>query len=183
MKIVDNYTEEEIIVTPMKVSWTPYQLYQSFPHAASAAKRQRRALIDDVFLLQDMPRASYPKDASFEFKVNHVNIDGPIYDKMQWVAFLDKYIALCRPKVHMPNDITGADIARAKSVPMTQFLEVNGAGFAACLKHNDKTPSVKYYPKDNKAHCFSCNWHFDVIDLIQHIHSCSFIEGVKRLGL
>jgi hypothetical protein len=75
------------------------------------------------------------------------------------------------------------DIATIKQIPITNYIEFNRAGFACCLWHSpDKSPSMKYYPKDNHVHCFSCGKSGDVIDVFQQLHSCSFREAVKQLS-
>ena len=44
----------------------------------------------------------------------------------------------------------------------------------SCLNpmHNDKTPSMTYYPDNQTVHCHGCNATFDIFDLfaIQHLH-------------
>lgn len=76
--------------------------------------------------------------------------------------------------------ITPLDIAKAKDVPITTFIEKNYEGFAKCLFHDDKNASMKIYP--HNYHCFSCAAHGDVIALVQKIYSLSFVEAVKKLA-
>lgn len=59
-------------------------------------------------------------------------------------------------------------------------IEVNRAGFACCLFHNDRTPSMKLY-KDN-FYCFSCGKSGDVISLIAEKLSVSQYESAKILS-
>ena len=77
--------------------------------------------------------------------------------------------------------ITDADIARAKEVPLTNFIEVNRSGFAKCIFHTDKTNSLKVYEKTNRWWCYSCNSGTDVVDLIMKMQNINFIESVKFL--
>jgi hypothetical protein len=74
-----------------------------------------------------------------------------------------------------------AEVNAAKQVPIDTFIQFNRALFAPCIWHSEKTPSMKYYPDKNKVYCFSCNKGGDVIDVVQHVNSISFIEAVKRL--
>lgn len=168
---VDNYIKP-------RITWTPSQLAHAFPNSLGVARRKRSSLIATIFFLQDTSRYIH-KDPSFEFKVNFVNIDGPIIEKMSQLEFLDKYIRLAEHR----RDFTGntLDIARAKQAPITSFIEVGRGGFASCPFHKDKSPSLKYYEKENRWHCFSCNKGGDVIDLIQEIKSCTLAEAVKFL--
>jgi hypothetical protein len=73
------------------------------------------------------------------------------------------------------------DIEKAKQVPVNNFIQFRG-GFARCLWHNDKNPSMHYYKKLNRVKCFSCGKGGDVIDVVQKLHSCSFEEAVRRLS-
>lgn len=77
--------------------------------------------------------------------------------------------------------ITDIDIGQAKQVPLTNFITINRSGFAKCPFHPDKTPSFKYYPKDNTWHCFSCGTSKDTIDFIMKKEGLTFIEAVKYL--
>lgn len=172
MITVDNYTNEELIQS--RVKWTPYQLSVEFPKSSAHAKRKRAELIHEVLTLQDEPREG-------NFVTDYVLIDGPISDKMVWVAYLDKYIALCAKRKVVGDG--GVNIARAKQVPITNFVEVNSSGFARCPLHNEKTPSMKYYPDQNKWWCFSCNQGGDAIDFVMKIEGLDFIGAVKRLGV
>lgn len=76
----------------------------------------------------------------------------------------------------------GDDLARAKAYPITDIIKFNNSGFALCPVHNEKTGSLKYYPKQNRAHCFGgCGKSFDSIDIYQIVNNCSFKEAIKNL--
>lgn len=85
------------------------------------------------------------------------------------------------PEVIPTGKITEADIAHAKEVPLENFLQINQAGFAHCPFHQDKTPSLKIYKKQNRWFCFSCNSGCDIIDLIMRQDNCDFLTAVKKL--
>jgi len=74
------------------------------------------------------------------------------------------------------------DVARAKSVPIPMFIEFNTMHFARCIFHNEKSPSMKYYPNNNSVYCFGCGRAADVIDIVQHQQNISFINAVKLLS-
>ena len=40
--------------------------------------------------------------------------------------------------------------------------------------HNDNKPSMKYNPKNNKVHCFSCGVTYNLIDLLQADLNCDY---------
>lgn len=74
------------------------------------------------------------------------------------------------------------DIPKAKSYPISDLLEFNRSGFTKCIWHNEKTPSLKYYSKQNKVHCFSCNKSADSIDTVMQLKGCSLKEAVMFLN-
>lgn len=74
----------------------------------------------------------------------------------------------------------GLDFERAKLVPIDSIVEFK-RGFAPCLWHNEKTPSMKYYKKNNKVHCFGCGQGGDVIDVVQQIKDCDIKQAVQFL--
>jgi len=78
--------------------------------------------------------------------------------------------------------ITEEMILRAKDVPITNFLKVGRDGKVACLKHNERTPSMHIYRKKNNFYCFSCGFHGSVIDLIMEMQGLDFVGAVKYLN-
>lgn len=50
----------------------------------------------------------------------------------------------------------------------------------SCPWHRDKTPSFIWNPKNNSAHCFSCNRNFGIIDLYL-AQGMSYLEAVEKL--
>lgn len=47
--------------------------------------------------------------------------------------------------------------------------------------HDDSRPSMKYNPKNNKVHCFSCGCTFNLIDLIQIDLNCNYRDAIKYI--
>lgn len=56
----------------------------------------------------------------------------------------------------------------------------NGRGQAACPFHDDKHPSATV--KNGRFHCFVCDLHLDVIDLVCHISGCNFRGALERIN-
>lgn len=84
-------------------------------------------------------------------------------------------------KTKNPIGVTPMEIARAKDHPITNLVEFK-RGVACCFAHNEKTPSLHYYPKNNTCHCFgACGKSFDAIDVYRHLYKCSFVEAVRNL--
>jgi len=82
---------------------------------------------------------------------------------------------------HLPiNNKNTLDIAKAKLFPITDLIEFKHRQ-AKCIFHNDKKPSLYYYPNTNTCFCFSCNTYADSIKVYQTLNNCTFIEAVKAL--
>lgn len=75
--------------------------------------------------------------------------------------------------------ITEAMIQKAKEYPLDQLIQVNKQGFAKCIWHNDKNPSM--FCKKNFANCFSCNNSGDTIAVLRQRDKIGFREAVLKL--
>lgn len=78
----------------------------------------------------------------------------------------------------------GSDkVTRAREYPITQLIEFDGFKKTICPFHNEKTPSLVYYPRTNTCYCFGgCGKAYDSIDIYRHIHNCTFTEAVNYLS-
>jgi hypothetical protein len=72
------------------------------------------------------------------------------------------------------------DLEYIKQIPITNFVEVNRAGFFKL--RDEKTPSCKYYEKTNTWHDFGSGEHGSNVDLVMKIYQCSFVEALKMLS-
>lgn len=180
---INFYTEEELVrFLPSPMSWTPYQLFREFPLAASAARRAKKDINQQLFAYQEIVRAQLPRDPFMEGVINEVFIDAPMRELVIRAASLERYLNLCRNKSLGNGPVLADSIARAKEVAISNFIEFNKAGFALCIWHNEKGPSLKYYSKENKVHCFGgCGKSGDVVDVVQGIYQCSFLDAVKKI--
>lgn len=74
------------------------------------------------------------------------------------------------------------DIEGVKGVSVENFLPFNPAGFTKCIWHDEKSPSMKFYPKTNSVYCFGqCGKAGDVISVVQTLKGCTFKEAVEIL--
>jgi hypothetical protein len=73
------------------------------------------------------------------------------------------------------------DKEAAKQVPITDYIDFNRLGFAKCIWHNEKTGSLKYYPKDNHVHCHGCHKTGDTIDVVMELYKVSFKEALRMI--
>lgn len=81
----------------------------------------------------------------------------------------------------LQNGISGQDIARAKSHPLSNFIKIERSGFAFCPFHEERTPSFKVW-KNNRWWCFGeCQAGGDSIDFIMKLRNISFRDAVNML--
>jgi hypothetical protein len=69
-----------------------------------------------------------------------------------------------------------------KDIPISEYLEFNKANKCKCIWHNDASPSLHYYPKNNTVYCFSCSKSGDIIDVIMQLNGCDFRQALKILS-
>lgn len=101
----------------------------------------------------------------------------------QSTYFHDAYIEKYTKPVHVPREYSSDvedEISRAKAYPIQNLISFTRYK-ACCIWHNEKTPSLQYYPKNNVVHCFGCGKHADAIDVYRQLHNCSFKEAVQKL--
>jgi hypothetical protein len=108
----------------------------------------------------------------------------------QWlpVRFHDKYIDKKREKEHRASlpqvdrsQISDA-VLKAKAYPIGNLIEFK-RNKACCLWHNEKTPSLAYYTRNNSCYCFgSCGRAYDSIDAYMKIHNVPFLQAVDELN-
>lgn len=101
------------------------------------------------------------------------------------VHFHDAYIK-AHTKVNTyvgPRKTYSSDkVTNAKSYPIDQLLDFRN-GKTKCLFHNEKTPSLQYYPNTNTCYCFGgCGKTYDAINIYMAKYGCSFKEAVIKLN-
>ena len=94
----------------------------------------------------------------------------------------NEYNFIKNRKEYEQNKISPTDIERAREYPIEDLVDVNSKGFASCINHNETMNTPGMFCKNNFAHCFSCGFQGDVIDVYRKIHNCGFIDAVKFLS-
>ncbi len=86
------------------------------------------------------------------------------------------------PKVKGDRKNVGSEVMRAKEYPIHEIINFNMQGKTTCLWHNEKEPSLNYYPKDNKVWCFGgCGRGYDSIDVYMKVNGVGFKEAIKKM--
>lgn len=68
-----------------------------------------------------------------------------------------------------------------KAIPMTEFITFR-RGWAICPFHTDTKPSLHYYKKDNRAHCFSGCGQKNVIQVYAVLNGLTTKEAFRQLS-
>lgn len=96
------------------------------------------------------------------------------------IAKIDRELVLIdKPVQH--DAITDEMISRVKNFPIERLIEFDRSGKALAFCHPDKTPSLSWWKKGNRATCFPCDKRFDPIDVLMLRDGFTFAEAVKRL--
>jgi hypothetical protein len=152
----------------------------------------------DVYTFKDFKRDTKLEiNAEYEYQKSMRQLLNKLIDENRWNEATDEFIKQSisdselrvkdyEKKLSRLTEIKDSgqsfDIEKIKQIPITDIMEFNKAGFACCPFHGEKTPSLKYYKKNNRFHCFGCGKDGDVIDMFQQLHSCNFREAVKNLS-
>lgn len=86
---------------------------------------------------------------------------------------------LQHPEEIKEGDITPEMIDQARNYPLGDLVELNKNGFAHCVNHPDKHPSM--FCRNNFAYCYSCGWTGDSISVYMCINKVNFVQAVKEL--
>lgn len=81
----------------------------------------------------------------------------------------------------------GFDLEKAKASPVKSVIEilgykVNRQDFMRCPFHEEKTASLKVYPRTNTFYCFGCLKRGDVIQFVREAKQMTFREAVAFLN-
>jgi len=175
--------------------YTIYQLLEIFPEAKTIVRQKTKQEIADLKYRLDerlriqrectkvISRSIYRNRWFWQMVADILYIPDKteIEKGIKQKYFLLEFLKPKSEQTVKDDKITEQDIMRAKQIPLTNFLTINRLGFATCQLHTDKTPSVKYYDKQNKWHCFSCGQGGDTIDLCMKIHNKTFHEAIRFL--
>jgi len=103
----------------------------------------------------------------------------------QSVYFHDAYIKAHTKvaNVHAERKTYSNDVVtNARAYPITNLMEFK-KNTARCPFHNEKTPSLHYYPKTNTCYCFGgCGKSYDAIDIYSKLNGVKFREAVEQLN-
>lgn len=128
-------------------------------------------LLDGAVLLNSM-------EAVTEHRANRLAL-------WQSTHYHDAYIKRYSPKPeskYVKNRSDKTDkIERAREYPIDTIAQFNG-NKRLCYWHNEKSPSLTYFPGTNSCWCFGCSKRADAIDIYRAEHNCTFLEAINALS-
>lgn len=139
-----------------------FKLHKILPHAKNIPipfNMGRHADVTDYFIKYKKTQKDFATAVKFARAIVIPEEDKPV-ERMK--------------KASPKDDRLGA----AKEVPLSVFLKFNGAGFARCPFHKEKTPSLHWIKRSNKWNCFGCNEHGDTVDLVMKMYTLSMKEAI-----
>jgi len=141
-------------------------------------KEQLRQQASDWKLFEDFIHSGEPWSAET------VAIDVRMMDQGGLVSAGRELQALTRlinGHVSKQQRITDEQIEAARVFPIEQVIHFErGLALAPC--HADKSPSLHWNRKHNKAHCFVCGKSFSALDFLIEFQGLKFVDAVLQLA-
>ena len=105
-------------------------------------------------------------------------------DNQLFSTFLDEYVKIIQQSKQKPKPVFTGNSDRlqmAKQTPITNYIKFNRAGFAPCIWHKEKEPSMKYSEDRNRVFCFGCSKTGDVLDVVQELNGIGLKEAINEV--
>lgn len=189
---LDQWDRQEEAWRASQKKHTPIQLAQIFPEAKRLIKRSLKNEIKQwkqdldkslevrrIFNKKILSKVSHQNQWFYEWVRDEFYVN-PLKEGRKELIKKNYYILkfLSQPKEET-NKINDTDIEQARQVPIDLYIQFNRQGYAPCINHNEKTPSMYYSKKRNRVHCFGCDFDTDVIGVVQKLKGVGFIEAIK----
>ena len=162
---------------------SPYECAEVYPEAASSVRQLIKEAKAKILSLMEK-RQCYMNakiSSNARWALTAFYVESPINELNERIEWWEKFLYFVRAGKNVGK---GADlkvnIEKAKEVPIPHFIKFNGAGFAPCLWHSEKTGSMKYYAKGNRVWCYgACGRGGDVIDVVMQLRGVKFLDAVN----
>ena len=95
---------------------------------------------------------------------------------------LQRLTRALKGKPAAPGRITDEQIASARAFPIERVIDFDRQGKALAPCHADKSPSLSWDRKRNRAYCFPCGKGFSALDYLVQYQGLKFADAVKQLA-
>jgi hypothetical protein len=172
-----------------QISWTIYDLATEFPknRPVVQARIARLKQMRDEIIMKERGTWQFPKihpygmRELFQHLAEEAFVNEPLRRIEKEIKEWQRYLDMTGRKKKQSGRVTENDVARAREYPVNELIEFNRSGFANCIWHNEKTPSLKYYPKTNSVYCHACGQHGDSIAIYQQLHHVLFLQAIRSI--
>lgn len=162
-------TEEWDALVRDAASWeSPEDPIDASKKSLQKFKADCREICGRLVLLKRALRAEGKSEMFVDLMIAHLN---DLYDAA------NNKLNYSRPTIR-----DGDAIERARAVPITEFIEIHKGGYAFCVAHDEKSPSMKYYKKNNHCRCYGCGFYGDTIDVVAKKFNISVGEAIKKIN-
>lgn len=185
--LIDNIDTLEEIPKNEFTDWSHHELAKAFPEAKGTIKRlikEQRSKIEDLVRIENNIKNVCYRDCPnilrdwIEWFYTFIHVEIPRFNIELHLKRLERTLMYITNGKILKNG--KFDIDKVRQRPISDFIEFDRSGFAnSIFNTNDKTPSMKYYKKDNRVHCFSTGEDEDVIGVVMKLNNCDFISAVK----
>lgn len=134
-------------------------------------KEERVFLMADSREAKNLMVTDYQNEAAYQAVID--SNDQRLIEVNKEITKLEWYV---KPK----SQRTELDIAKAKEFPITNLIEFKRK-VAICIWHDDRKPSMNYFPSTNKVWCFACQNGGDAIDVAMKLWNMDIKDAVTKL--
>lgn len=156
-----------------------YRIYEPSQSMLRTALRTQRAVRQRIFEARESVRNSLVATVPLKDVDTVTTLVGSIL-WLKSLAHLEELISMNQGLLRLQTNKSRA--AEVIAIPITDFMQFNRGGWARCPFHGDKQPSLKYYKRDNRVHCFAGCGQKNVIQVYAHIKSIDTREAFKQLA-
>lgn len=180
-QIAREYEKSDQCYRPLR----PHELAEVFPEGKTylnERKKEIAVLLEE--LLQDDRRleAELTKFKDKEKKEGLQAINQAKRDRLlEERAEHDTILGFMNPRKSKAVKNFQIELQRAKGYPIDKLLPFK-RNKTQCLWHSDSDPSLYYYRKDNRVHCFACGKGGDSVDVVMQQKGCSIAEAIAFLN-
>lgn len=181
--IVREYLKSDQCYKPLR----PHELAEIFPESKTYLNERRRelAVLLEELLEEDRKIEADPELGKFINKEKKEHAKALVQIKrdrlLEERAENDTILSFLNPRKSKAVKDFQIELARAKTYPIDKLLPFK-RNKTKCLWHSDSDPSLYYYRKDNRVHCFSCGKGGDAVDVVMQMKGVSIGDAIAFLN-